>query len=98
MAKVYKNQSSLRLVLDTGINLTTATTLEIKYIKPDYTTGTLIGTLTGTTSMYYDYTNTLGVSELNVSGLWRFWTRVVFSDNRIGIGEPVELMVYTEGE
>lgn len=97
MSKIYKNQSSLRLILDTDEDISTATTLQIKYSKPSGTSGTLTATISGTTAMYYDFTNTAGVSELNESGLWRFWSKVTFSDGRIGYGEPVNIMVYDEG-
>jgi hypothetical protein len=98
MSKIYKNQSGLRLTLETGVNLTTALSLKIKYIKPDKTAGSWNATITGTTKVYYDFTNNVGVSELNQSGLWIVYAFVTFSDNRTAPGEPVTIMVYEEGQ
>jgi Zn-dependent M28 family amino/carboxypeptidase len=97
MSKIYKNQSGLRLTLETGINITTASSLKIKYIKPDKTTGNWTATISGTTALYKDFINTGGNSELDQSGLWIFYSFITFSDGRLAPGEAVNIMVYEEG-
>ena len=93
MSKIYKNQGALRLQLNTGVTLTTATELKIKYLKPDNTSSSWTATITGTTSLYKDMTGT----ELDQVGQWTFWAYVTFSDGRKAAGEAVRIFVYDEG-
>jgi len=94
MGKIYKNQYSLSLTLDSDITLTGATATKIKYIKPDGTNGEFDATISGTDSLIYEFTAN---DELDQSGDWIFWNYVTFSDNRIAPGEPVIIRVYEEG-
>ena len=97
MGKVYLNQNSLRLKVDTGVDITGATTRLIKYKKPDATAGQFIATAdTPTTAgiIYYDFVNT----ELDQEGVWTMWSYVTFADARSAPGEPFKLIVYVEGE
>ena len=100
MAKIYKNQSRIRIILDSTVDISTATTRTIKYMRPDKTTGSVTGTLTGTTSVYYDITKSTPPANefLYLSGEWRFWVFITFSDARIGIGEPAIVQVYDESQ
>lgn len=93
MAKIYKNQGSLKLTLETDVTLTGASTTQIKYIKPDQTTGAFTATIDGTEDMYYDFAN----EDLDTIGDWTFWAYVVFSDSRYADGEPVTIRVYEPG-
>jgi len=96
MSKIYKNQSALRLTLETGVALTGAT-LKIRYVKPDGSSGLWNATLSGTTAIYYDFHNSAGISELDQEGQWEFNAYITFSDGRIAPGEPVFIVVYAEG-
>lgn len=94
--KIYVNQSSLRLTLDTSVVLTGATTLQIKYKKPDAeeTIGFWAATIdTDVNKLFYEFTS----NELDISGLWAFWAYVVFADGRNAPGEPVNVKVYEQG-
>lgn len=96
MGKIYKNQTSLSLVLDTKVDLSTASSLKIQYRKPDGTTGTdLTGTLSGTTKILYNFASP---AILTTSGLYIFWAFVTFADGRVAYGRPVEIMVYETGD
>ena len=93
MSKIFKLQGALRLQLNTGVVLTTATDLKIKYTKPSGTSSSWTGTISGTMSIYKDMVGT----ELDESGEWTFWAYVTFSDGRKAAGEAVRIMVYDEG-
>ena len=94
MSKIYVNQNSLRLTLQTGVDISEASNLLIKYIKPDKaTTGNFSATISGTTDLYYDFAGT----ELDTPGEWTFYAFVIFSDARTAPGEPVYITVYNEG-
>jgi hypothetical protein len=96
MGKVYLNQDSLRIILVTEVDITGATVRQIKYKKPSGTTGNWTATELDPTagSIYYDLTGT----ELDESGTWKLWAYVTFLDGRSAPGEPVSLIVHTEGE
>jgi hypothetical protein len=96
MGKVYLNQSSLRIHLTTNVDITGASVTQIKYKKPSDTTGNWTATVDDATvgSMYYDLTGT----ELDEVGTWILWAYVTFSDARSAPGEPVNMIVHTEGE
>lgn len=96
MGKIYLNQSSLRILLTTEVDITGASVTQIKYKKPDETIGSWAAVVddVGAGSIYYDLT---GV-ELDQAGTWTFWAFITFADGRSAPGEPVKITVYTEGE
>ena len=97
MGKVYLNQNSLRLKVDTSVDITGATTRLIKYKKPDGTAGQFIATEEAPATagvIYYDFVST----ELDQEGPWTMWSYVTFSDARSAPGEPFKVIVYVEGE
>ena len=96
MGKVYLNQSSLRIQLTTNVDITGATETLIKYKKPSGTTGQWTAQVeaAGDGIIYYDLTGT----ELDEIDTWTLWAYVTFSDDRVAPGEPVKMIVHTEGE
>ncbi len=93
MGKIYVNQSSLKIILNTGVDLTTATTLQMGYKKPDDTVGYWTAQIQGTEGIYYNFVN----DELNLVGTWAFWAYITFSDLRKAPSEPVNIKVYEQG-
>lgn len=97
MGKIYLNQDSLRIQLTTGVDITGASTTEIRFKKPvsgDSSAWTATVGDPGAGAIYFDLTGT----ELDEVGTWTFWAYVTFSDGRSAPGEPVKVTVYTEGE
>jgi hypothetical protein len=94
MGKIYKDQTYLSIIIDTGVDIQTATVKKIKYIDPSGTPGEVVGTLNGTTKIKYDFTTT---NTLKTAGSWIFWSFVVFSDGRSASGTPIEIIVYEPG-
>lgn len=66
---IFNTQGYLSIKLDTGVNLTSvnATNLSIKYKKPSGETGTWSASITETTKLIYNFTNT----DLDEIGLWQ---------------------------
>lgn len=96
MSKVYIGQTSLRLKLTTGVDITGATSLLIKFKRPTLTTGSWTAHAYDETNgiIYYDFSAT---TELNVAGKWVVWAYATFSDGRSAAGEPYKFRVYEEG-
>ena len=96
MGKIYVGQNKLTITCTVSQDITAATCL-IKYIKPDGTTGSWTGTIqTAATGIYYY--NIASTAILDVAGTWVLWGHVTFSDTKVGVGEPVNVVVYTEGK
>lgn len=55
MSKIYLG-NALHIVFECGIDVTTASTKQIKVLKPDLTVATLTATATGTTGLMADTT------------------------------------------
>lgn len=93
MNTIYSGQSSLRIDLDTGVDLSTASSVLIKYRKPDGITGSWTATAS-TTKARYDVTST---STFDVAGIWTVWAFVTFQDGRVAAGTPAQFIVRTPG-
>jgi hypothetical protein len=94
---IYVGQNAFRLNVDTGIDLSGASSsnVYIKYISPSLTTGSFLPVIsTGSTGyMYYDFTSTQSLEK----GVWTFWAYVICTDSRISIGDPFQMTVKNEG-
>jgi len=89
--KVYAGQTNVTITLDTDIDLSSASTTLIKWKKTG-SEGSFTATVSGTKLVYEIETNDLTVGEMTI------WAYVIFSDDKIGIGEPVKIKVYKESE
>lgn len=96
MGKIYQNQSSLRITATTGVDISGATALAIKYRKPSGTEGSWTATESDATEgiIYYDLVDE---NDLDEVGAWAIWGHVTFSDGRSAPGEPFTLTVKEEG-
>jgi hypothetical protein len=92
---VYENQTALRIKLDTEADLTDATELEIRYMKPDGSEGSWTAQVLNSSSwIYYD----IGPNDhLTPTGNWKRWSYVKFSDGREVEGDPVDFIVKKPG-
>jgi hypothetical protein len=99
MSKIFVDQTSLRIILTTGVVIPSeAITKEIRYRKPDGTTGSLTATVQDPVNgiLYYDLT--LNSTLLDQEGEWSFWSYVVFSDGRKARGETVVETIWNAEE
>lgn len=95
MGKIYVGQESLEIRLDTGIDLTSALSVTMKYTKPDGTTGSWLANVYNTTWVQKIFIN--DANELDIPGTWILWSWANMSDSRSIPGEIVKYYVYGEG-
>jgi hypothetical protein len=98
MSKVFVDQTSLRIILTTGVVIADARTTEIHYRKPGGEIGILDAEIqdpvTGIIFHDLDSDSTL----LDERGAWKFWAYIVFSDGRKARGETVGVTIWSEDE
>jgi hypothetical protein len=92
MSKIYAGQY-LRLIIDTKIDLTEATSVKICYITPAGETGEWLAEKdpVESTKMVYD------ISAVPEKGTWTVYGKATFEEGYVP-GEPVEIIVYQEGQ
>jgi len=92
---IYTTQSSLRIQLNTEVDLTGISSAAIKYRKPDNTesqfTATVLDAAAGI--IYYDLVS----AELDQVGKWYFWAYITFGDARVAPGNVASAIVSEEG-
>lgn len=97
MGKVFVGQTALDIVATVGQDITGATALLIKYIKPDLTTtGEFNAVISDAATGEITYTVT-SENDIDQPGNWKFWAHVTFSDGSYAAGEIYKQKVYTEG-
>ena len=83
---IYKNQSNLKFRVDTGTDLTNATTSLINYRKPNgLTTGSFTASVVDAPNGIIEY-SVSSPNELDVVGTWRIHVQITFNDGRISYG------------
>lgn len=96
MGRIYKGQTSLRLVLNTFADLTGALNAAVRYAKPSGEAGELAAGVPAPEDglLCHDFAE----GELDESGWWRFWAFVTFPDGRSAAGEAARVYVREEGQ
>lgn len=99
MGKIYKNQTAIKFIADTDIDLTLSTNKKIKFIKPEsLATGSWIATGEGNpTGGLISYTVNYATT-IDEAGEWKLWSWVEFNDGRSAPGEAYNQMIFEEGE
>ena len=95
MGRIYQGQSSLRLVLNTYVDLTGIQSATIRFTKPDGSTGELDAGAPNPEEGLVSHEFVEG--ELDAAGWWRFWAFVTFADGRTAAGEAARVHVWREG-
>ena len=95
MGRIFKGQTSLRLVLKTFADLSGARSAAVRYAKP----GGEVGELSAGVPVPEDglLCHDFEEGELDEAGWWRFWSFVVFADGRSAAGEAARVHVWEEG-
>jgi len=94
--RLIKGQTALRIKLCTNVSLSSVTSARIKYIKSNGITGYWAAELeSATDSIYYDI---LSSNDLDVAGIWKMWSYLIFTNGNIATGKTVEFLVVDEGE
>lgn len=92
MENIFVNQD-WTIILDVGIDISTAPVLKIVYRKPNSATEVeVVATLYTATSIYYDIPDTTN----NVDGQWLFRAKITDITGKILFGEPVRVDIRKE--
>ncbi|GAH06227.1 unnamed protein product, partial [marine sediment metagenome] len=89
MAKIYKGDIGTKIELNAEIDISLATSLIIRYKKPDGSIGEWTAILSGTEKAYY---NTLA-EDLDVVGVWQVQLSIVMSE-WTGDGEKATPLIF----
>lgn len=97
MKHIYVGQTKLRIVLDTHVDLTSGKEYEICYMKPNGTEGSFTAHVLDDEkgTIFYDIVSS---DELDMSGYWKLWPRIVFEDDRMALGRSARVFVYEVGD
>lgn len=93
---IFVGQSYLEIKASVGEDITAATLVEIKYIKPDLTPGTLSATILDADDGVISHVLT-DPSFLDQAGEWTFWAYITVGARKIP-GRAHKEYVYAEGE
>ena len=93
--KIFKWQSSLRITLNTFCNLVGFIKAEIRFNKPNGTSGVFTAIVGDIENGNISYECKEG--DLDMSGWWAFWAYVVFEDGRAAVGQTVKVYVWKQG-
>ena len=94
--KIYKGQTALNIVLDTGMDLSTATSALIKYLKPDKTEGSWAATVDSPATAGKISYEIASASDLDQSGGWKMWAYITLPQGTVP-GDCSTFTVYEEG-
>jgi hypothetical protein len=95
MARVFKEQSALRITLKTFTDLEDITSASIKYRKPDGSSGNFAAGVADTEKGIIFHECLEG--DLDAAGWWSFWAFITFDDGRTAAGEAAKVYVWKEG-
>jgi len=97
MGKVFVGQTALDLVATVGQDITGATALVIKYVKPDLTTTGEFNAVSSDDSTGEITYRVTSEDDIDKPGTWKFWAHVRFSDGSYAAGEIFKQKFYIEG-
>ena len=95
MGKIFQGQTALRISARTFADLEDATETEIRYRKPDGSTGAFAAGVVDPVKGIIAHETIEG--ELDAAGWWIFWAYVVFADGRGAPGEATRVFLWEEG-
>lgn len=95
MAKVYVGDFDTLIAIDVGVDVSSATSLAIKYTKPDGTAGEWVGAAGGSGNVEIQYqTNTGDIDQAGEWLLQPYVEDITGASGWNGLGETVRLDVY----
>lgn len=99
MGKIYVGQTALTIDIETCADLSSASSVKIKFVRPDLSTGELTNIISITNLKKGEISwQPVDATVLNQKGVWKFWVFVVFDSGRQLSGEPYFVEIYNEGE
>ena len=99
MGQIYRDQTALKIILDTELDLSSVSVARIKYIKPQRQEGFWVADIESpATAGLISFTMTIGDSEVDQSGSWTFWAYLIFGDGSEAPGEAFVEKLFIEGK
>jgi hypothetical protein len=95
MARIFRAQSALRILVKTFCDLEGAITAYIRFQKPDGKRGEFSAAIVDTAEGTLSHECLEG--DIDISGWWVFWAYVIFEDGRTAAGEASKVFVWREG-
>jgi hypothetical protein len=95
MGKIYQGQTDLTIALSTKKDLTGATSLKIKFKKPDGISGEWTATTPNAVEGIIEYE--VDSNDVDTVGKWTVWAKIIDVGGLISIGEPTTFQVHKEG-
>jgi hypothetical protein len=95
MIKIFKDQSALRIVLNTHTDLSGIEKAVIKYKKPDGTRSFFSAGVSNVEKGIINHECIEG--EIDKCGWWTFWAHITFDDGRVAAGDVAKVFVWEEG-
>jgi len=90
MARIYAAEVGPQVVLETGLDLSAASSVAIKAYDPDGELFTLAATVTDTTKLKHTKT----AITLNEAGAWTLHSYAEFAGGVVYWGDPYSLRIY----
>lgn len=95
MGKIYTGQSAVLIQMTVGVAII-GSICSVKYRKPSGTTGFWVGTITDADNGIFTAIPE-STEDIDQAGTWTFWANVMFADGSVGIGVPVQQVIYEAG-
>lgn len=96
MKRIYKNETKLRLLIDTKCDLSGYEDVTLCLRKPDDSVVTFAAIVKDVEKGVFFY-DVQSVDDFDQSGWWSMWPEVRFDDDRTACGRPVRFFVYEAG-
>ena len=97
MSRVHVNQTALQIIRTLGVDITGATSVKLKYIKPSQEAGEWTASVDDAATGQISYT-VPDAQTIDQYGTWKIWGWVQFANGTVAAGEATILHVYQEGE
>ena len=97
MGRIHVGQTALSFIATVSQDITGATPVLIKYIKPSGETGSFTADITDAATGEITYTID-GVSDVNEYNNWILWAHITFSSGKVAAGRARKIKVFKEGE
>ena len=96
MKRIYKNETKLRLLVDTKCDLSGYENVTLCLRKPDDSVISFAAVVKDVEKgvVFYDVQSE---NDFDQSGWWSFWPEFVFDDDRTSCGKAIRRFVYEVG-
>jgi hypothetical protein len=96
MSRIFVGQTKLTIQLETGTDITDASSAKIRFRKPNGTLGEFNASISDPEkgTIIYEIQNS---EEIDQAGFWNFWAFITYSDAKTIAGTVSNIQIFTEG-